>query len=217
MVVANITEARTHNVPPEIFLQHFRAMRDAAREHEDTGMALARTKKAAKTAGIDLDAVKMLQKFGKLDDDVVEAQLRHAREYAIWLEMPIGTQLGMFAKPDERIQEVTHSTKETQKTWEAGERGLLAGRAGDANDNPYPAGSPGHVAWAKKYSEGLTERATAARMESTESERPADVAPATKRGGAGKPAGARKPRAPTAAEALKKARNHLGGDQSRPN
>jgi hypothetical protein len=208
-MVANLSEARSHNVAPELFLKHFREIRDCQRAHEDSGMALARAKKSAKTSGIDMDALKMLERLAKKDDDEVEVQLRHAREYAVWLDMPLGTQLGLFAPKlvDLPVAAVKHGTKETQKIWEAGAQGLKAGRDGEgAMDNPYPAGTPGFVEWSKQHTLGLAERATAARMgEDTEDERPADIAPATRRG---KPAA---PRGAKAQAALDKARSHLGG------
>ena len=90
-MVASLAEAMSPNVPPEAFLKHYRAIRDATRSKEDAVMALARTKKAAKGDGIDLDALKDLERLAKLDDDEAEVRLRHMHQYAVWANLPIGT------------------------------------------------------------------------------------------------------------------------------
>lgn len=149
-MAASLAEARSHNVPPEVFLRHYREIRDLKNAHAETGMAVARAKKSAKGAGIDLDAMKMLEKLADLDDDEAEMQIRHLQTYATWLKLPIGTQLGMFGQPE--TPAVKPEDAAEHQEWEAGEGGKEAGNAGHARDtNPYPAGSAVHVAWDKSW------------------------------------------------------------------
>lgn len=152
-MAANLAEARAHNVPPEVFLRHYRTIRDAKQAHADTGMAVARAKKAAKASGVDLDALKMLEKFADLDTDEAEMQIRHLQLYAKWIELPIGTQLGMFAAPTppDPNPEATAAHRE----WTAGEAGMAEGKSGGLRTaNTYPAGSAEHVAYDKAWTKG---------------------------------------------------------------
>lgn len=149
----SLAEARSHNVPPDVFLRHFREIRDCKTAHGDTGMALARAKKSAKGAGIDLDALKMLEKLADLDTDEAEMQLRHLQLYAKWIELPIGSQLNFFGEP----QPATVGAKAAaeQREWVAGSAGYEAGKAGSERDtNPHQAGSVEHVAWDKSWTNG---------------------------------------------------------------
>jgi hypothetical protein len=150
-MTGSLAEARSHNVPPETFLRHYREIRDAKSAHADTGMALARAKKSAKGDGIDLDALKLLEKFADLDKDEAELQLTHLRLYAEWIELPIGTQLDAFG------QHTRPSEAETQKQrdHDAQLAGEGAGRAGhQRQDNKHPPGSSLHVAWDKGWLKG---------------------------------------------------------------
>jgi hypothetical protein len=149
--VENLAEARSHNVPPDTFLRHYREIRDCKEAHHDTGMALARAKKAAKGDGIDLDALKLLEKFADLDTDEAELQLRHLRQYALWIELPIGTQLDAFGAPSKPDPEETQK----QRDFNAKAAGKAAGQAGhERQTNPQIAGSSEHVAWDKAWLAG---------------------------------------------------------------
>lgn len=142
------------NVPPEIFLKHYRAIRDAKRAHDETSMALARSKKQAKSDGVDLDAFKWLERLSKLDTDEAEAQLRHLQQYCAWLKMPIGTQLSMFAQ--EVADEPNDTAQAEQRAWAAEEAGYDAGKAGRhrVDDNPYPPGSEHAVRFDRGFMRG---------------------------------------------------------------
>ena len=142
------------NVPPEIFLKHYRLIRDAKRAAEETSMALARTKKAAKSDGVDLDAFKLLERLTKVDSDEAEAQLRHLKDYCAWLKLPIGTQLGLFAAAV--ADEPTDGAQAEQRAWEAEQAGIEAGKGGQhrVDDNPYPAGTEHYARFDKGYLRG---------------------------------------------------------------
>lgn len=149
-VATSIAETRSHNVPPDTFRRHYREIRDAKDQHHDTGMAVARAKKAAKADGIDLDALKMIEQLAKLDQDVVELLLRNVGLYAGWLELPIGTQANLFGPPE------TGNGKDPKHIeWEATNAGILAGTKGEErNTNRHKAGTLEFAAWDKGWLRG---------------------------------------------------------------
>jgi hypothetical protein len=147
--------AESANLTPlssKSFSQHYRTIRDAAREHEETAMALARAKKAAKKDGVDLAALKMIERFAKLETDEAETLMRHTMQYAAWLEMPIGTQPSMFPDADAPDDEVTSENR----AYAAEEAGFEAGKAGKhrVDDNPYAAGTELYARFDKGYLRG---------------------------------------------------------------
>jgi hypothetical protein len=77
-------EAPSHNVPPDVFLRHYREIRDLKRAHADTGMAVARAKKSAKSAGIDLDALKLLEKFAVGHERDINPNTAGSAEHVAW-------------------------------------------------------------------------------------------------------------------------------------
>src|SRR5262249_14098472 len=146
----SLAEASSHNVPPETFLKHYRAIRDLKAAHADAAMAVARAKKAAKNEGIDLDALKMLEKLAALDDDEAELRLRHLSGYSKWLNLPIGMQADLFGSPEAAT--VSAQAAAEQAEWQAGDEGRDAGRAGrERDENPYEAGSAEYVAWDRAH------------------------------------------------------------------
>jgi hypothetical protein len=152
-MVASLAETQSHNVPPETFLRHYRTIRDAAAAHKDSGMALARCKKAAKGDGIDLDALRLMQGFARLDSDEAELQFRNLIRYAKWAEIPLGTQADMWG--EDSYPKVPDSARADQQEWEAGDAGLSAGRSGrERTENPHLAGSREHVAWDREWAKG---------------------------------------------------------------
>jgi hypothetical protein len=129
-------------------------MRDLKREHKDVGMAVTRAKKAAKNDGIDLDALKWLEKLAELDTDEAEMQLRHLQIYAKWIKLPIGMQSNMFGEPEAATVDAKAAAE--QREWQAGDDGLEAGKGGrDRDENPHHAGSAEHVAWDKAWTKGF--------------------------------------------------------------
>lgn len=149
----NLAEAMSPNLPPDVFLKHYRKVREAKRAKEEASAALARVNKAAKADGVDLDAFKLLEKFRDIDSDELEMRLRHVRDYANWLKLPLGTQLNMFA---EATADVPAKAAEEQSTWDAGDQGYRAGRSGSLrSDNPHDEGTPLFVAWDKEWTRGV--------------------------------------------------------------
>lgn len=150
----SLAEATSPNLPPDVFLKHYRKVREAKRAKEEASAALARVNKAAKADGVDLDAFKLLEKFRDLDDDELGMRMRHVRDYAKWLNLPLGTQLTMFA--EEPSAEVSAKGLKDQSEWEAGDQGYRAGRSGSLrSDNPYDEGTEPYVAWDKEWTRGV--------------------------------------------------------------
>ena len=150
---ASLAEASSHNVPPEVFLRHYRTIRDLKSEHSETGMAIARAKKAAKNDGIDLDALRWLEKLADLDTDEAELQIKHLQTYAGWLKLPIGTQLAMFAQPEATPVDPQAAAEHAE--WEARDQGSAEGKAGhERGDNPNLLGSPEYAAYDRGWVEG---------------------------------------------------------------
>jgi hypothetical protein len=149
----SLAEASSHNVPPATFLKHYRTIRDLKDQHAELGTAVARAKKAAKSDGVDLDALKIIEKLSSLDVDEAELQLKHVRIYAQWLESPLVTQIAMFAEPEP--EQVDDTAAQEQREWVAGGRGFDAGEAGHERDtNPFEAGAAEFVAWDKSWARG---------------------------------------------------------------
>jgi hypothetical protein len=149
----SLAEASTHNVPPAVFLKHYRTIRDLRQAHAETGTAIARAKKSAKNDGVDLDALKMLEKLADLDTDEAELQIKHLQIYAQWLELPIGMQLNMFGQPEPATVDAQAAAE--QREWAAGGKGYEAGEAGHEREtNPHEAGSAEFVAWDKSWTRG---------------------------------------------------------------
>ena len=150
---ATLAEASSHNVPPAVFLKHYREIRDLKQAHAETGTAIARAKKAAKNDGVDLDALKILEKLADLDTDEAELQIKHLQIYAGWLELPIGTQLNIWGKPEAAT--VDAKAAEEQREWAAGGKGYEAGEAGHEREtNPHEPGSAEYAAWDKSWARG---------------------------------------------------------------
>jgi hypothetical protein len=150
----SLAEAHSHNVPPELFLSHYRTMRDAKRAKDEAGAAFLRASKAATAVGINLKATKLLDKLTEMDADEVDVLLRQVASYSKWTGKPIGTQANMFGDPD--VPEVKASAAVAQTEWAASEAGYLAGKGGGLREeNPFPEGGPLHVQWDKGFLKGL--------------------------------------------------------------
>jgi hypothetical protein len=152
-MVANLAEAKSHNVAPEAFLKHYRTIRGAKDDHAATGTALARAKKAAKADGIHLDALKWLEKLADLETDEATVQMRRLSLYARWIELPVGTQLAMFEDTEQSMP--SQEALDDQREWDAGDAGNAAGMAGHMRvDNPHPPGTLPYAAWDKAWIKG---------------------------------------------------------------
>jgi len=149
----SLAEARSHNIAPEIFLRHYRAIRDATTAKDEATALLRVAKKAAKTAGVNLDALRMLERLAALDADEAALRLRQMFQYASWTDLPFGTQVNFFVAPDGT--KPVEAAQVDHQEWVAGDNGLAAGKAGRLReDNPHDAGTREYVAWDKAWSRG---------------------------------------------------------------
>lgn len=140
---------------PEIFLEHFRKLANLKRELAQVQSAVQLGFKKAKAAGINPDILKAVLKARKEEPAQIEQNMRDFFRYALWLEMPIGTQPNLFAASDDAPRP-TERAKAEQKEWEARDAGFDAGVAGRAHDtNPHVPGTLLHQAWAAGHSKGV--------------------------------------------------------------
>ena len=149
-------------VKPETFLGHWRDMRDAKDEAGSAATEVARRKKAAKRAGIDLDVVKLVEKLSDLEDDERQSFLSKVETYCGWLKLPLGAFSAGIT-----IEEPKASSREAFSRWQAGQDGHESGLNGAPKEaNPHRNGSPEAQEWAKKWKVGFdaNQRKIAAKM-----------------------------------------------------
>jgi ribosome modulation factor len=135
-----------HNsLDPNEFLNHVRAVAAAKRTLAEAQSAHQHAMKKAKAAGINPAAFGAILQARKQEPEVIEQNMRDFARYARWLEMPIGTQPGLFG---DDVPPVDEKAATEQREWAAEEAGYEAGRNGrNRSDCPFPAGSPFHARW----------------------------------------------------------------------
>ena len=152
-MAGSLAEARSHNVPADAFLRHYREIRSLKDAVKDATAAVARAKKAAKAGGINLGAFKLLEHLAELDTDEAELELRDLARYAKWIDLPIGMQGDFFGQPEAEAADA--KTAQEQREWQAGEDGMQAGKTGtERQPNPFDAGSAEFAAWDRSWLKG---------------------------------------------------------------
>ena len=138
-------------VTPDKFLTHWKDIRDAQHELDDVAPGVARAKKAAKRDGIDLDALRFLQKLRNMDLEDAQRHMNIIATYAQWLDMPVfAAALGIKATPPKT------ASQDEYELWQCGEAGFAAGKTGTPRaDNPYANQSPAWKAWNRKWPFGF--------------------------------------------------------------
>lgn len=129
------------NTPENVFFYHFQKINAALAERDKINEQLKKLRAKAKSAGIDTDALSLAQKIAKQREDERFYGFRNLDQYLKYMQVPTGTQLGMFQEemPDQQ---------------DPREVGLLAGKMGDDRDsNPFSDGDP---AW-HQFDEGWLE------------------------------------------------------------
>jgi len=134
--------------------------------HRTANSAYRTALKAAKKEGIDTDALTAALGWQKSDPEDVTKKFTNINTYLMWLGVPVGTQLGLFAEglTVASAAEAEHFAKaEGDKrpiSTEASIRGAKAkgfdaGTDGKNLDtNPHDEGSPEAHAWASGWREG---------------------------------------------------------------
>jgi uncharacterized protein (UPF0335 family) len=139
------------NVKPETFMEHWRKIRELKDEQAELSAAIARAKKAAKGDGIDLEAVALLERLAKIDNDELQLRMRKLFVYSDWIQMP----LAAFAEGLQPPAPKEEANAEFE-LWQVKQNGLDAGRTGSKREeNPYDAGTEKHVAWDKAWARGF--------------------------------------------------------------
>jgi uncharacterized protein (UPF0335 family) len=139
------------NVKPETFMEHWRKIRELKDEQAELSAAIARAKKAAKGDGIDLEAVALLERLCKMDDDELQLRMRKLFVYSDWIKMPLAEYAEGITPPAPKQE-----TNAEFDLWQVQQNGLAAGKTGTRReDNPYDAGSEKHVAWDKAWGKGF--------------------------------------------------------------
>lgn len=141
------------NLSPNTFLELFRELGIAQREIDAATGRKRAILKRAKAAGIDLDALALMQRLAKLETDEAAMRLRNLARYSAWANMPIGTQADLFGATDD--QRPTEKAQAEHNEWQADDAGYQAGKAGDSIDNnPHPAGTPFYDRWRQGWHKG---------------------------------------------------------------
>ena len=152
-MVANLAESRSHNTPAPVFLKHYREIREAKDKVIEANGYVKAAKKAAKASGVDMPSLKLLDMLTSIDTDEAELMIRKTKEYATYLNLPLGSQLNMFGEAP--IAGPSPEVAAEQEEWEAGAAGQASGKMGGLRDsNPNAPGTATHVAWVKGWLKG---------------------------------------------------------------
>jgi len=138
-------------VKSETFLSHWQDIRDAKHDLGSVATEVARTKKAAKRDGVDLDVVKLVEKLSDMETDERHVFLAKVETYCKWLELPLGAFSAGIA-----VQEPKEATRQDFRKWQAGEDGYMAGLNGAPKEaNPHRPKTPEATQWDKRWDSGF--------------------------------------------------------------
>lgn len=175
-----LNEAPTTPLSADTYLTHYRLIRRQSSEGESVRGTLGALKKAAKKDGVNLDALALVEKLAKMEEEAATMFLRDVFRYAGWSDIHIGRQKELFALFDSGGP--SEKAKAELSEHVAFETGVAAGEAGRKQDDcQFEPGTAVHVAWVRGWNEGQAR--IAKRMEMT-GEDPADQPkPASERRG----------------------------------
>ncbi len=147
----------THNqepsVAPEIFLVLYRAMKEAKRRKDEAAAGFAAAKARAKEAGVDMNALKIMEHLSGLDDAEADIRMRQTMRYCEWVGMPFAVQTDMFAQLGNNM--IATKLAAEHQEWEAEQSGYNAGKAGDSVDNcPHNPGTALAERWRVGFRDG---------------------------------------------------------------
>jgi ribosome modulation factor/uncharacterized protein (UPF0335 family) len=142
-------------IEPEFFLKRFRDISDKALTAEEYKAAWKAEMEAAKSSGVDIKALKLVNMLRKMDTRVAQAMLRHTILYLRWLGLNLLDQEELLDSAGPSTTGLTEQVIATHAAWEAGHQGYKAGKAGHPIDtNPYPPGTETHQRWAAEWYDG---------------------------------------------------------------
>ena len=154
-------DEKSNTITPNEFLAIQTELRAAQRDIDAATGRKRTILKRAKGQGADLDAIALLQRFAKMDDDEAAAVLRNTIRYASWLEVSCWTQAEMFrgvALEDGPSEKAKWDHTEAR----AYDDGYHEGK--DANpieNNPHQPGGPLHQKWVTGWHDGQAANAPA--------------------------------------------------------
>jgi len=139
------------NLPPESYLEHYRAIRDAKKLQEQATAQMRLARKRAKAGGVNLGDMDAAIRLRDLDADERDTHLRNLARYAAWMGAPLGEQGSLFGE----VEKPTEKAAAEHAAYEARQRGYTDGTQGTpADGNPFPAGTPHAAEWARGYADG---------------------------------------------------------------
>jgi ribosome modulation factor len=148
---------RDHNnpsIPPEVFLALYRVIKEAQRRKEEAAAGYKGARERAKEAGVDMNALKIMEHLAKLDDADAELRMRQALKYSEWIGLPFATQPDMFPTPG-GSEMLTDKLVGDHKEWQAEQNGYAAGKDGaPADHNPHAPGSSLAQRWMSGWHDG---------------------------------------------------------------
>lgn len=142
-------------VEPEIFLSRYRTVSDRHRDSEEAKAAWKAEVNVSKSIGINLKAMKIVEKLRKMEPREAQTTFRDTILYLRWLGLNLLDQEDMFSAAADSTAGLTAHVVATQAAWEAGWQGYDAGKAGMPLDqNPYAPGTETHQRWASEWHDG---------------------------------------------------------------
>lgn len=145
-------------IEPELFLSRYRTVADSHRNAEEAKAALKAEINISKSIGINIKAMKILEKLRKMEPREAQAAFRDVIRYARWLGLNFLDQEDMFDAANESTAGLTAKVVATQAAWEAGWKGYDAGKSGvPLDENPYAPGTETHQRWASEWHDGAAD------------------------------------------------------------
>lgn len=172
-----------HNaLAPDDFVKAWLELKAYKRKLDEANGTYRAHRKKMEGMGVDLKSLALLEQLSKLETpEEQSARLKRTVQYAGFLSMPLGSQLELFAAgvqpeaPGQTSQSAISEAAANDAGYEAGKEG------GNREDNPYPAGSPLHVAWddgwvrGQEYIAERMERGLPPRAVKKKADRPAPI------------------------------------------
>lgn len=145
-------------VEPEIFLSRYRTVAEKFRDVTKIKAAHKAEVKVSESIGVDLDALKWVEKLAKMDPRKAQSVFRNSVLYVRWLGLNFLDQEELFDAAQSTAG-LTASIVATQAAWRAGDEGYKAGVAGvPLDENPYAPGAETHQRWATEWHDGASDR-----------------------------------------------------------
>ena len=143
---------------PDDFLATYRELRSEKRVLDSQNGVVRNIRKRMKAKGIDMAAFAIVEGLLKLEDEEAAMRLRNIGRQLFWLGSSIGKQMDLFGSDD--VSGPTETSVLALREQDAEMVGFRSGAAGASIDeNPYPAGSPFHVAFVKGWHDGQADLA----------------------------------------------------------